>query len=71
METQNNLEKATLKPLFKKDLLALAGIYPKEALVLVESNLDALLGDYLAWQKALIVMAKNLGVENNNSEGWR
>jgi guanylate kinase len=66
METKNNSEDAVLKSLFKKDLLALAGIYPKEVLTLVENSMDVLLKDYLAWQKALIVIAKNLGVENDD-----
>jgi len=60
------LENGSLKTLFQKDLVALRGLYSEEVLNLVESNIDILITDYIAWHTSLITVAKNLGVETND-----
>ena len=62
---KNSLEShpLNLTALFKKDLVALKGFFSEEVLSLVENNIDFLMKDYVAWQRALVAMTKNLGVK--------
>ncbi len=64
--SSNNLENESLRALFQKDLKAIRGLYSEEILNLVENNIDILLKDYIAWQKAIMATARSLGVEDNN-----
>ncbi len=59
----NGLEIRSIKTLFKKDLKALENLFPEEVLAVVENNIDSLTEDYVAWQRALTVIAKRLGVK--------
>ena len=59
-------KKPTLKSSFEKDLLVLENIYSREVFRLVEDNIDLLLIHYRAWEQALYVFAKELGIKNSN-----
>ena len=65
----NNLENSSPKSLFQRDLIALHGFYSDEILNLVGKNIDQLLPNYIAWQEALITMARNLKVDSSNPSG--